>query len=91
MAESERLDAALAFQIAACAQLQDKLELALRPPGSLDSRRRPLPRIESGVDPQAIKTVVCSGGVAANMFIRARYVSPPEHSLALLLASSVLT
>ncbi|GAC99362.1 O-sialoglycoprotein endopeptidase [Pseudozyma hubeiensis SY62] len=74
MATSKALIAA-AFQRAACAQLEDKLGMVLRPSHhEQDARRRPYSRIKlpDGVNGDDIKTVVCSGGVASNAFIRAR-------------------
>ncbi|EST06549.1 Gcp-like domain protein [Kalmanozyma brasiliensis GHG001] len=66
---------AAAFQRAACAQLEDKLGMALRPSHvTEDSRRRVYPRIglPDGVSGDDIKTLVCSGGVASNAFIRSQ-------------------
>lgn len=75
MAESAKSSIAAAFQRAACAQLEDKLSMVLRPSHvSQDSRHRPFARIEllDGVSSDDVKTVVCSGGVASNAFIRSR-------------------
>lgn len=72
--EEQKAEIAAAFQKAACAQLQDKLTMALRPyTQSKDKRGRALPRINlpEGVLGDQIKTVVCSGGVASNAFLRA--------------------
>ncbi|EPQ31847.1 uncharacterized protein PFL1_00046 [Pseudozyma flocculosa PF-1] len=74
MTDEQRRQVAQAFQAAACAQLEDKLAMALRPTTATTgaaSRRVP-PRIDMGVDPLSIKSVVCSGGVAANAFLRTR-------------------
>lgn len=74
MDEREQATIAAAFQRAACAQLEDKLSMTLRPSHlKADSRRRPYPRIDlDGEFGDSIKTVVCSGGVASNGFIRTR-------------------
>lgn len=71
--DTRKATIASAFQHAACAQLQDKLDMLLRPSSHIhDDRGRLLPRIAlpgsaSGDD---IKTLVCSGGVASNAFLR---------------------
>ena len=75
MPETRRASIAAAFQTAACAQLEDKLSMILRPSHIReDSRHRPYPRIAlpDGVSADSIKTVVCSGGVASNAFLRSR-------------------
>lgn len=75
MNDAQKAAIAAAFQRAACAQLEDKLSMALRPSHvAQDSRNRPYPRIglPDGVSGDDIKTLVCSGGVASNAFIRAR-------------------
>lgn len=64
-----------AFQSAACAQLEDKLSMVLRPSSAIeDARGRKFPRIaleEPGFSDR-ITALVCSGGVASNHFLRAR-------------------
>jgi N6-L-threonylcarbamoyladenine synthase len=64
------------FQLAACAQLEDKLGMVLRSPdqSSRDAKGRLWPRIDlpEGVRPDQITTVICSGGVASNHFLRKR-------------------
>ncbi|CDS00627.1 related to probable O-sialoglycoprotein endopeptidase [Sporisorium scitamineum] len=65
---------AAAFQRAACAQLEDKLSMVLRPSHiTQDSRHRAFPRIDlDGAAGDEIKALVCSGGVASNGFLRSR-------------------
>lgn len=73
--DTTKASIASAFQRAACGQLQDKLNMVLRPSHQTsDSRDRLYPRIDlpTGVRPDDIKTLVCSGGVASNSFIRSR-------------------
>ncbi len=75
LSQDEKAIIANAFQRAACAQLEDKLNMFLRPSIDIeDAKRRPHPRIDlpSGVSSDDIKTVVCSGGVASNAFLRSR-------------------
>lgn len=75
MAETQKATIAAAFQRAASAQLQDKLSMVLRPSHQInDSRGRPHPRIDllEGVSGDNIKTLVCSGGVASNNYLRLR-------------------
>lgn len=86
MSDSARRSIARAFQSAAVAQLEEKLGMSLRADASLSSGNesgatngakstpKPGPRIELGVPNDRIKEVVCSGGVAANGFLRKRRV-----------------
>lgn len=73
--EPEEATIANAFQQAACAQLQDKLSMTLRPSHQTqDARGRPLARIDlpDAASGDSIKTLVCSGGVASNAFLRTK-------------------
>ncbi|SPO21220.1 related to probable O-sialoglycoprotein endopeptidase [Ustilago trichophora] len=72
---SHKASIAHAFQLSASAQLEDKLSMLLRPTHlTSDSRGRTYPRITlpNSVSGDNIKTVVCSGGVASNNFLRSR-------------------
>ncbi|SPO20298.1 related to probable O-sialoglycoprotein endopeptidase [Ustilago trichophora] len=73
--DSHKASIAHAFQLSASAQLEDKLSMLLRPTHlTSDSRGRSYPRITlpDSVSADDIKTVVCSGGVASNNFLRSR-------------------
>ena len=75
MEEAQKASIAYAFQRAACAQLEDKLSMLLRPSHQVeDSRGRTYPRIDlkEGITGDNIKTLVCSGGVASNNFLRSQ-------------------
>ncbi|SJX60668.1 related to O-sialoglycoprotein endopeptidase [Sporisorium reilianum f. sp. reilianum] len=74
MADAQKASVAAAFQRAACAQLEDKLSMVLRPSSvKEDARNRAYPRIDlDGAAGDEIKTLVCSGGVASNAFLRSR-------------------
>nr|CDI51539.1 related to probable O-sialoglycoprotein endopeptidase [Melanopsichium pennsylvanicum 4] len=75
MDPTQKASIANAFQIAACAQLQDKLSMLLRPSHiTADVRGRSYPRIilPDSITPDQIKTLVCSGGVASNHFLRSQ-------------------
>lgn len=74
VSDGERASIAQAFQEAAVGQLEDKLSLTLRPSTQrTDGRGRVYPRLNlERLSGDEIKTVVCSGGVASNIFLRQR-------------------
>ncbi|KAJ1032354.1 hypothetical protein NDA18_001840 [Ustilago nuda] len=75
MADTDKSEIAAAFQRAASAQLEDKLSMVFKPSYQIkDSHLRPHSRIDwlKGLRVDNIKTLVCSGGVASNHFLRSR-------------------